>query len=148
MEKKVAEEVLNELLPTGPLRFPGEFFSTAAAKDKKQEHILPDEPLIFEDTPLFKGIHGASGSFALSVKTPQEGKFLIYAHRAGHRTIQMPEKMVEISRTVANYEKYLRELRSQLYEGYYHRTLDTKISAKLARSALDRLGLPSVEGDR
>lgn len=148
VEKKVAEDVLNELLPTGPLRFPDEFFSTAAAKGSKQEIVLPDELLIFEDTPLFKGVHGASGSFTLSVKTPQEGKFLIYAHKAGHRTIQMPEKMVEITRTVANYEKYLRELRGQLYEAYYHRTLDTKISAKLTQSALDRLGLPSVEGDR
>ncbi|MDH4203201.1 MAG: hypothetical protein OEV87_09945 [Phycisphaerae bacterium] len=84
----------------------------------------------------------------MSVKTPQEGKYLIYAHRAGHRTIQMPEKMVEVTRTVANYEKYLRELRNQLYDAYYQRTLDTKISAKLTQSALDRLGLPTIEGGR
>lgn len=148
VEKKVAEEVLSELLPTGPLRFPEEFFSTAAMKDTKHEIALPDEAIVFEDTPLFKGIHAAKGKFTLAVRTPQEGKFLFYAHLAGHRTIGVPEKMVEIARTVANYEKYIRDLRNQLYEAYYQRTLDTKISAKLTQSALDRLGLPSVEGER
>jgi hypothetical protein len=46
---------------------------------------------------------------------------------------------------VANYEKYLRELRSQLYEAYYRRTLDTRIAAKLTQAAFDRFRLPNPE---
>jgi hypothetical protein len=68
-----------------------------------------------------------------------------YAQQAGQKTAPLPEKPVEISRTVANYEKYLRELRAQLYEAYYRRTLDTKAAARLTQAAFDRFHLPNPE---
>ena len=87
-----------------------------------------------------------SPCFSRNVKSPAEGKFLLYAQRSGHRTVHLPEKVVEVSRTVANYESYLRELRKELYEAYYRRTLDTKTAARLAQTAFERFRLPSMEG--
>jgi type I restriction enzyme M protein len=144
-EKKIVEEVLDEILPQGPDRFPDEFFSTAAAGEPKIAFELPDLPLVFENTPLFKGVHVEGGSFNHDVKTPAEGKFLVYAQRAGHKVAALPEKTVEVTRTVANYEKYLRELRTDLYEAYYRRTLDTKTAARLTQAAFDRFRLPNIE---
>jgi len=144
-EKQTAEEVLNEILPEGPRRFPDEFFSVAAAGDAKTAVDLPQEPLTFEHIPMFMGVYVQGGKFTLNVKTPAEGKFLVYAQRAGHATAQVPARTVEITRTVANYEKYLRELRAQLYEAYYRRTLDTKAAARLTQAAFERFHLPSVE---
>ncbi|NLX96718.1 MAG: N-6 DNA methylase [Rhodopirellula sp.] len=145
-EKKAVEEVLDEVLPEGPRRFPEEFFSGAAAGGSKTAVDLPEAPLIFDSSPLFTGVHTADGSFSRNVKTPAEGKFLLYAQRSGHRTAELPDQTVEVTRTVANYEKYLRELRKQLYDAYYRRTLDTRTAARLTQSALDRFHLPSVEG--
>lgn len=145
-EKKAIEEVLDEVLPDGPRRFPDEFFSGAAAAGSKTGVDLPEAPLIFDNSPLFTGVHTADGSFSRNVKTPAEGKFLLYAQRSGHRTGELPDQTVEVTRTVANYEKYLRELRKQLYDAYYRRTLDTRTAARLTQSAFDRFHLPSVEG--
>jgi hypothetical protein len=145
-EKKAAEEVLDEVLPDGPSRFPDNFLSGAATAADKILVELPDAPLVFDNSPLFSGVYTADGTFSRTVKTPAEGKFLMYAQSCGHRTAQLPDKVVEISRTVANYEKYLRELREQLYEAYYRRTLDTRTAARLTQSAFSRFRLPNVEG--
>jgi type I restriction enzyme M protein len=145
-ETKAAEEVLNEVLPDGPKRFPDDFFSSAATTAAKTPVELPEATLIFDNSPLFSGVHTADNKFGRSVKTPAEGKFLLFAHGCGHRRADLPEKVVEISRTVANYEQYLRDLRKQFYEAYYRRTLDTRTAARLTQAAFDRFHLPNVEG--
>jgi hypothetical protein len=145
-EKKAAEEVLDEVLPDGPKRFPEEFLSGAAKTATKAHVELPEAPLIFDNSPLFAGVHTADNSFSLSVKSPAEGKFLVYAHGCGHRIAELPEKVVEISRTVANYEQYLRDLRKQFYDAYFRRTLDTRTAARLTQAAFDRFRLPNLEG--
>ena len=145
-EKKTAEEVLDEVWPDGPKRFPDDFLSGAATTATKTHVELPESPLIFDNSPLFYGIHTADNSFSRTVKTPAEGKFLVYAHGCGHRTADLPEKVVEINRTVANYEKYLRDKRKQFYEAYYRRTLDTRTAERLTQAAFDRFHLRNVEG--
>jgi hypothetical protein len=143
-EKQVAEAVLDELVPDGPKEFPDDFFSAAAAAGPKTEVELPEQPLIFEHTPMFMGVHVQGGSFDRHVKSPAESKFLVYAQQAGQTIAHLPEKTNEISRTVANYEKYLRELRKNLYDASYRRTLDTKTAARLTQSAFDRFHLPAL----
>jgi hypothetical protein len=145
-EKKAAEEVLDEVLPDGPKRFPDDFLSGAATAAGKTLVELPEAPLIFDNSPLFSGVYTADNSFSRPVKMPAEGKFLVYAQGCGHRTADLPEKVVEISRTVANYEQYLRGLRKQFYEAYWRRTLDTRTAARLTQAAFDRFHLPNVEG--
>lgn len=145
-EKKAAEEVLDEVLPDGPRRFPEAFFSGAAAGATKTVVELPEAPLVFDSRPLFTGVHTADGTYSRNVRTPAEGKFLIYAQRNGHRKAELPDQTVEITRTVANYEKYLRELNKLLYDAYYRRTLDTRTATKLTLSAFGRFHLPIMEG--
>lgn len=144
-EKKAADEVLLELLPQGQKRFPEDCFSSEAASHSKTSVDLPDQPLIFAGTPLFMEVHTRSGSFHYPVRNAAEAKFLLYSQQAGHRVANVPEQQVELTRTVANYEKYLRELRKELYEAYYRRTLDTKTAARLTQSSFDKLNLPNVE---
>jgi type I restriction-modification system DNA methylase subunit len=145
-EDAVAEEVLDEVLPDGPKRFPNEFLSGAATTATKMPVALPEAPLIFDNSPLFSGVYTADGTFSRMVKTPAEGKFFMYAHGCGHRLVELPEKVVEINRTVANYEQYLRDLRKQFYGAYYRRTLDTRTAGRLTQAAFDRFRLPNVEG--
>ena len=145
-EKQVAEVVLDEIIPDGPKKFPDDFLSAAAAVGNRTAVELPGQPLIFERSPMFMGVHVKDGSFDRHVKSPAEGKFLVYAQQGGETIAHLPEKTNEITRTVANYEKYLRELREQLYKAYYRRTLDTKTASRLTQAAFDRFRLPPPEG--
>jgi len=143
-EKEVSESVLDEILPKGPKRFPEDFFSMDAARDKRMSVPLPESQLIFDSSPFTMGLYTKDRTFTRDAKSPAEAKFLIYAQQAGNKVAELPEKTVEVSRTVANYEKYLRELRAQLYETYYRRTLDHAAAARLTQSAFDRFRLPTV----
>ena len=58
-----------------------------------------------------------------------------------------PTDTCEITRTVANYEGYLRELRKTLYEAYYRRTLDVAVAERLTQAAFDRFKLPKILSD-
>ncbi|HPL67331.1 MAG TPA: N-6 DNA methylase [Smithellaceae bacterium] len=144
-EKKTADEVLKEILPQGHKRFPDDFLSAAAASQPKISITLPDQTLTFDHTPMFFGVYVPNGSFHHQVKNAAEGKFLIYAQQAGHTVAHLPGKQVELTRTVANYEKYLRDLRKQLYDAYYRRTLNTKTAARLTQNAFEKLKLPNIE---
>ena len=75
-----------------------------------------------------------------------EGKFIIYCQQAGQSVAAMPPKPVEVTRAVANYEDYLRDLRKTLYDAFYRRTLDVSVAARLTQSAFDRFKLPTVNG--
>jgi hypothetical protein len=126
------------VLPDGPKRFPDDFLSDAARSAAKTHIELPEAPIIFDNSPLFSGVYTADGKFSRTVKVPVEGKFLLYAHACGHRSTELPEKVVEISRTVAHYEQYLRDLRKEIYDSYYRRTLDTRTAARLTQLAFNR----------
>ena len=53
-EKKAAEEVLDEVLPDGPKRFPNDFFSSAATTAIKTPVELPEASLIFDNSPSIR----------------------------------------------------------------------------------------------
>lgn len=49
------------------------------------------------------------------------------AQAAGQQIARLPDKPVEVSRTVNTYLQYLRQLREQLYHAYSARTLDQAV---------------------
>jgi type I restriction enzyme M protein len=144
-EKRTGEQVLDELLPNGPERFPEAFFSPAAAHGPKAPVELPDQELQFDLRPIIMEVHTADGSFRHHVNLKDEGKFLIYAQRAGHHTAQLPVERVELTRTVKQYERYLKKLRQDLYQAYYRHTLDQRAATRLTQVAWERFHLPPVD---
>jgi methylase of polypeptide subunit release factors len=144
-EKQILQDVLTEELPNGPHRFPDEFFSDTAKGEAKTDIELPGKELILDTGGFIPALYAKDKSWNRTVKTPAEGKFLLYAQQAGHKVASVPSKPVEVSRTVANYEGYLRELRKRLYESFYRRTLDARIAATLTQSVFDKFRLPNLE---
>ena len=145
--ERVSQDVIDDLLPNGPRRFPDDFLTPSAKRGPFVEHEIPVGKLEAHLTPLFSHITGDAG-FSLQLKTPFEAKFLLYAHRSGHTKVRMPEAAVEISRAVKNYEIYLRELKEAFYTAYYKRTLDQQAATRLTAQAFDTLGVPiPPEGD-
>jgi len=108
--------------------------------------VLPDTPLHFDARPVIMEVFTPDGAYRRHVQNPAEGKFLLYAQRAGHRTAHLPQQPVEVRRTVTNYERYLRDLRKQLYEAYFRRTMDAKSADRLTQAAWERFRLPTPDG--
>ncbi len=144
-EKQTLQDVLTEELPNGPHRFPDDFFSDTAKAQPKTDIELPGKDLILDTGSLIPALYAKDKSWSRMVKSPAEGKLVLYAQQAGHKTAHVPARPVEISRTVANYEGYLRELRKRLYEAFYNRTLDAKMAATLTQAVFDKFHLPKVE---
>jgi hypothetical protein len=144
-EREIFTQVLDEALPEGPSRFPDDFFSAAAAAEEKTAVELPTGELTLNTDPFAMGVYTRTGGCIRHIKAPAEGKFLIYAQQAGHITALLPAKLVEVTRTVANYESYLRDLRKRLYDSYYRRSLNVGVAARLTQASWDQLHLPSID---
>jgi hypothetical protein len=144
-EKQTLQDVITEQLPNGLHRFPEDFFSDTAKSEAKTEIELPDKELVLDSSGLFPALYATDKTWTRSVKSSAEGKFLLYAQQAGHKSALLPTKPVEISRTVANYEGYMRELRKRLYQAFYGRTLDIRVAARLTQAVFDKFRLPKAE---
>jgi hypothetical protein len=143
-EKEIFQQVLDEVLPDGPKRFPEDFLSHAVAKDDLIELALPKAPLRLDVSPMYVYVYAGASIFR-QVKYPAEGKFIVYCQHAGQSVAAIPSKRVEVTRTVANYEDYLRDLRKTLYDAFYRRTLDVGVAARMTQAAFDRFKLPTVD---
>jgi hypothetical protein len=143
-EKESFQEVLDEVLPEGPKRFPDDFLSHSVSKDERIEVALPGTPLRLDVSPMYVTVYAGTSTFR-EVKYPAEGKFIVYCQQAGRSVAAMPSKPVEVTRTVANYEDYLRDLRKTLHDAFYRRTLDLGVAARLTQAAFERFKLPTVD---
>ena len=142
---QVAEQVLADLLPDGPRRFPDDFWSPAARQGQFTEVALPQAPLRYAGHMFGREEVVAEDGFHHQARSKAEAKYLIYAQAAGQEVARLPAQPVELSRTVANYEQYVRQTYDALYEAYYHRTLDQKAADRFVTSAMRRLNLILVE---
>ena len=137
------KEVLDEHLPSGPKGFPDDLFSIEASKGEMIEVPLPETPLRLDIVLTHAVLYHGNKSFH-EVRFPAEGKFILYCQQAGQAVARVPAKTVEVTRTVANYENYLRDLRKTLYDAYYRRILDVAVAERLTQAAFDRFKLPKL----
>jgi hypothetical protein len=145
-EKETFKEILDEYLPDGPKRFPEDFLSVDAARGNVVEVQLPEARLSLDMSPLTMCLW-ANKTIFRSLQNPFEGRFILYSQQAGHSVARLPVKPVEVSRTVTNYESYLRELRKTLYEAFYRQTLDVAVADRLTQATFDRFKLPKIHSD-
>jgi len=142
---QVAEQVLADVLPDGPRCFPDDFWSAVARQGAFTEVALPPAPLRYAGHMFGREEVVAEGGFHYQARSKAEAKYLIYAQAAGREVACLPVQPIELSRTIANYEQYVRQTREALYEAYYHRTLDQKAASRFVASAMERLKLILVE---
>lgn len=145
---RVAEEVLGDLLPNGPQRFPDDFLSPAARRGTFREIPLPDKPLRHRGHFWGGEELSADGGEVLQVANKFEVRYVLYAQANGHSIARLPEKPIEISRAVADYTRYLRELRGRLQQAFFARTLDRSAAERFVADVWRKFDLPDVVEDR
>jgi hypothetical protein len=143
--QSLKEQVLAEVLPDGVKTFPDEFLDPAALDDGFREVPVPVDGIQI-DTRLVghKELIGANG-WHYSAKTPQEAKFLVYAHRAGMSSVRVPTNTVAVIQAVANYEAYLRQLKTDLRQRFHGRTMNHQVAERLTEQVWKELGIKGVD---
>lgn len=142
---RVAEEVLQDLLPHGPLDFPDDLFSPTARAGGFREIPLPPAPLRYVGPHFGKEQLVTEEGETLTVANKFEVRYLLFAQAAGQKVARLPEKPVEVSRTVNNYVQYLRDLRERLRDAYFTRTLDQAAAERFAGEVWRKFNLPDPE---
>jgi hypothetical protein len=141
----VAEEVLQDLMPGGPRRFPDDFYSAAARSGQYKSIPLPETPFRYRGPMIGKEELETEDGVKLFVNNKFEVLFILYAQENGQRVARLPEKPVEVSRTVNDYKRYLRDLHQQLYEAYFRRTLDQAQAQRFVADAWRKYHLPDSD---
>jgi type I restriction enzyme M protein len=143
--ERVTEDVLQDLLPQGPDRFPDDFFSPAARAGAFREISLPAGPLRYAGPHFGKQQLSTDAGELLTVTNKFEVRYVLFAQAAGHTVARLPEKPVEVSRTVNNYVQYLRDLRERLRDTFFTRTLDQAAAERFVKEMWRKFNLPDPE---
>jgi hypothetical protein len=142
---KVLDETLLDLLPDGPGRFPDDFYSPAARSGKFREVALPQTLLRYKGHMWGKEELESADGQTIQVNSNLEVQFVLYAQASGALVARLPQLPVELSRTVKEYKNYLRDLRKQLAEALFRRTLDQGQAQRLLGEAWKKYNLPDPE---
>ena len=140
---RVSEDVLSDLLPDGPQRFPDDFL-TPAARASLREIPLPEKPIQHKGSFFGKEELSDESGAKIMLNNMFEVRYVLYAQANGARVIHIPEKMVEVTRAVNEYVKYLRDLRQRLYEAYFRRSLDQTAANRFVEETWRKLKLPAM----
>lgn len=141
---RVAENVLSELLPEGVQRFPDDFL-TPAARAHMREVPLPEKPVHHRGAFFGKEELSDDSGTKIMLSNNFEVRYVLYAQANGARLVHIPEKMVEVSRAVNEYVKYLRDLRQRLYVTHFRRSLDQIAANRFVEDTWRKLKLPPLE---
>lgn len=141
---RVAEEVGQDLLPDGPRRFPDAFLSPAAMAEPLRDIALPEGTLRYRGHMLGQEELATDDGQTLHVANKFEARYVLYAQASGQTVARLPQKPVEVSRALNAYAQYLRQLRQDLQQTYYVRTLDRAAAERFVAEMWRKFNLPDV----
>ena len=143
--EKLKEDVIREILPEGVKKFPEDFWDVSIKRGKFKELDLPDQPLEISQPFLGEITISSKNEFTYKTRNPSEAKYLKYAHYNSAYRVKIPVEPIFILKTVSAYERYIRDLKNRLFEAFYNRIHDQKLSHNLTQSALEALKLPEIQ---
>lgn len=136
------DDVVSQVVPHGPKKFPDDFYRTPKTGKKVE---LPPEPLELGPRHSGKQAIVSNLGFVYETSNPAVAKFLYYAHLNGQQNVWLPPKPIDVFKAVKQYEKYLRGLHKSLLEAYYRGTGHKYTAEQLVRQAFRFLHLPWLE---
>jgi hypothetical protein len=86
----------------------------------------------------------AEDGFKYEAKTLEEAKFVIFSQKPNSFIVKIPKNKTALVKAVHSYEKYLKKLKSKLFENFFNRVLDLKQAENLTRTVWEDLELPEI----
>ncbi len=142
---RVSEEVIQDILPHGPKKFPDDFLPPAVRNGEFRDIPLPSTPLRYKGHWMGKEELGTEDGQTFHAANKFEMRYILYAQGNGHTIAHVPKQAVEVSRAVTAYQQYLRDLRERLHHAYFTRTLDQNAAARFVTDTWRKLNLPLLE---
>jgi len=142
--EKLREEVSEEILPDGPIKFP-EGFVKGWSRVKCDEIGVPAGRLKLGENFIGKQeICDAEGQHVMEVSSEEKGKFIVYAKKKDELVIKVPESSIFIKKAVQDYELYLKELRQRFYTAFIEKCGDHSVSENLTQQVFEDFFLPDI----
>ncbi|HIJ51768.1 MAG TPA: N-6 DNA methylase [Planctomycetes bacterium] len=141
---KLCEEVSDELLPNGPVKFP-EGFVRCLSQTEYQEIGVPQGELKLGES-FFDNheICDAEGQHLMEVASEVKGKFIVYAKKKDELVLKVPKSRIVIKKAVQEYEIYIRDLSQKLYTAFMEKCGDHLRSENLTRQIFEDFGIPYI----
>lgn len=142
--ERLYNEVLKEILPDGMAQFPGEFLGSGLKSKEFVEITVSAKPLKLGK--YFMGTQEviSDDGFHYEAKNIDIAKYLIYAQQPNSYIIKVPKSEIVIRKALLKYEKYLRNLKGQLFKTFFDRALDHKLAETLTHRVFEELKLPET----
>jgi type I restriction enzyme M protein len=143
--EKLREEVANEILPNGVIKFPDGFVK-GWGRIRYKEIGVPAGLMKLGGAFFEKQeICDEEGKHLMEVGSQEEGKFIVYAKKKDEFVIKIPESIATIKKAVRDYELYVKDLRDKLYTAFMDKCGDHSLSENLARQVFEEYGLPDIK---
>ena len=142
--EKLLEQVMNEIIPNGPKKFPEEFVDSKWLKEA-QEIPIPGEPLKLGNYYMGKQEVVTEKGFRYPAKNIAEAKFILYSQKQNCYIVKLPEDKIRIKKAVDEYEKNLEELKDRLFQEFFTRTHDHKLAETLMTRVVEKFDIRNTQ---
>lgn len=139
--EKLKRQVVEEVLPAGPKPFPEQFLDPSLKKGDFVEVSIPGDPLKLGMYFMGRQEVVSDLGFRYDAKSVAEAKYLIYAQKPHSYLVKLPKAEPAMTKAVTDYERYLRELRGQLFKVLFDRAQEHAIADRLTNAVFEELGL-------
>jgi type I restriction enzyme M protein len=142
--ERLYNEVLKEILPDGIEQFPGEFLESGLRSNQFEDLAVSAKPLKLGK--YFMGTQEviSDDGFHYEATDIDIAKYLIYAQQPNSYIIKVPKSEIVIRKALVRYEKYLRNLKGQLFKTFFDRALDHRLAEILTHRVFEELELPEI----
>ncbi|HPL67333.1 MAG TPA: hypothetical protein PLG94_12435 [Smithellaceae bacterium] len=139
----VHQSSLAQICPNGFRKFPEDFVKALPGEGKRFN--LPAEAINVGTEIDGACVVRSDFGFCCPVSNPIEGKYIVYCWLRGHRSIQVPEAMIETFKAVKEYENYLREIGRLLIQEYERKSSNRPMAEYQTKEIFKRHGLPWLD---
>lgn len=141
---RLTKQVIEEVLPYGLKKFPEEFLEAPLKPQDYQNISIPSEPLKLG--MFFMGTQEvvSDSGFLYQAQSVEEAKYIIYSQKPDTFVVSLPKDKVVITKAVSGYERYLDKLKDELFQEFFKRSFDHKLSDSLTQKTMSELGLPDI----
>lgn len=141
---RLKKQVIDEVLPYGLKKFPEQFLHKPLKPQEYQNISIPGDPLKLGMFFLGTMEVVSDSDFKYQAQSVEEAKYIVYSQKPDTYVVSLPKGKVIITNAVNDYDRYLDKLKDDLFQEFFKRTFDHKLSDTLTQKTMTELGLPEI----
>ncbi|HOG89501.1 MAG TPA: hypothetical protein PLV50_03110 [Smithella sp.] len=131
---------IDELLGAEIKLFPDEFLENVPQNGNQV--VIPEESLSLAQDRSGKYYLKTDECIFCEVRNPAEGNFIIYSQMRGHKSIIVPNEMIQVFKAVKAYENYVRTVQGKLITKILKKVGQRSVAEYEAWKKMSEAGLP------